>query len=280
MRCRPALLLVPVLAFGPLVLAGCAADTVALPDVVGLPLDEAHRTLEALGIEEFDDRDKFEDRTIVRDANWVVVSSSPKSGEAVELDATVVLEVGKRDEARAVSLLPPDSPVARDFAAEQEREQRAERERQEQAAADEEAADQRSAELLVGYINEVDPVLRLTTNVFGEVDATADGVRRQIYGYGQAAVVSKAVDATNLVNQRVAGLIPPQGSRRAGTHEALTAATARWTEAARTLNSADGVGREGSLARFEQVRTEARNAWNAALTDLYRGTDVVPPLLP
>lgn len=106
------------------------------------------------------------------------------------------------------------------------------------------------------------------------------GIRAGEYGGGQSLVVSKTVDAADLARLRVAELVPPTGSRRAGTHEALAAAAAKWADAARTLLSADGVGRTSSLARFDQVRAEAQVAWNDALTALYRETAVPPPLLP
>jgi hypothetical protein len=262
------------------VLSGCGAETVSLPDVVGLPLDEAHRTLEKLGFEEFDDQDHFEDRSIVLDANWVVVESSPAAGDTVPIDENVALRVGKRDERRAVELLPEDSAVAQEFAAEEARREEERREEAERRAAEEAAAAQESATLLQGYIDEIDPVLRLATNIFAEIDATARSVRNGTYGASQTLVVTSAVDAADATHTRISGTAPPTGSKRAGTHEALTDAAQRWADAARTLLSADGVGRDASLARFDQVRAEAQAAWNEALTALYRGTPVAPPLVP
>jgi hypothetical protein len=273
--------LIPALLLSVLMLtSGCGAEQVALPDLVGMPLDEAHRALEKLGFEEFDDSDAFDDRAIMLDANWVVLESHPAAGETAGLDETVAFQVGKRDERRAVERLPADSPVAQEFAA-QEAKQQQDRAVQEAKAAEAAAqADQAHAELLTGYIDDIDPMLRLATNVFGEIDATSDGVRRRTYGGGQAAVVNKAVDAADMARDRVAGLVPPTGSRRAGTHKELAAAAQRWADAAQTLLSADGVGRDSSLARYTQVRTEAHDAWNTALTALYAGTAVAPPLLP
>ncbi|TFV86143.1 PASTA domain-containing protein [Blastococcus sp. CT_GayMR16] len=261
-------------------MSGCAAEQVRLPDVVGLPLDEAHRVLEELGFEEFDDSDAFDERAIIRDANWVVLESDPAAGASVALDETVAFQVGKRDERRTVDLLPAGSPVAQEFAAQEAKEQEERAAQEARDAAEEAAGAQARAESVTAYINDVDPVLRLATNVFAEIDATADGVRSEDYGYDQSTVVGTAVDAATMVRDRVAGFVPPNGSRRAGTHEDLVAATQRWTDAARTLLSADGVGRESSLARYAEVRAEAQAAWNQALTALYDGTTVPPPLLP
>lgn len=52
-----------------------------MPDVVGMRLDAAHRELEKLGIQEFDDTDAIgEEDSILRDANWVVVEQDPPAG--------------------------------------------------------------------------------------------------------------------------------------------------------------------------------------------------------
>ena len=112
-RSRSASLLPLVLLCCTPLMTGCATTTVTLPDLVGLPLDEAHRDLEALGFEKFDDRDAFEDRTIMLDANWVVIESTPDVGATVAIDETVTFSVGKRDEARAIELLPEDFPGRR-----------------------------------------------------------------------------------------------------------------------------------------------------------------------
>ena len=45
--------------------SACGSDTKAVPDVVGIQLDEAHRTLEAQGFEKFKDTDKFGDRAVL-----------------------------------------------------------------------------------------------------------------------------------------------------------------------------------------------------------------------
>jgi hypothetical protein len=269
-----------VLLSGLALVSGCGAEKVTLPDLVGLPLDEAHRALEKLGFEEFDDSDAFDDRTIMLDANWVVVESEPAAGDSVGIDEIVAFHVGKRDERRAIELLPADSPVAQEFAAQEAKEREEQAAEEAAAAADAAEAEAERAELLTGYVDDIDPLLRLATNVFGEIDATADGVRRQDYGADQIAVVTTAVDAASMARDRVAGSVPPTGSRRAGTHEDLVAAAQRWTDAAKTLLSADGVGRASSLTRYAQVRDEAWTAWNAALTAMYTGTSVAPPLLP
>jgi PASTA domain len=259
--------------------AGCAAEKVTLPDLVGLPLDEAHRALEKMGFEEFEDRDAFEDRSIMLDANWVVIEFSPGAGESVEIGETITFEVGKRDEARAIEALPEDSPVAQEYAA-QRSEERARKEAAEaEQAADRAAAQAASRELLTGYINEIDPLLRLGTSLFAELDATAEGVRSSAYGDTESAVVLSAINAAEAFRDQVSSHEPPVGSKRAGAHADMVAAVQRVVDAARTLFSADGPGRESSLARYTQVRAEAGESWNRALTALYRDTDVPPPLV-
>jgi sugar phosphate isomerase/epimerase len=259
--------------------AGCGAEAVDLPDLVGLPLDEAHRELEAMGFEEFEDLDAFEDRPIVLDSNWVVVASSPAAGEPVSPDDVVTFEVGQRDEQQAIDVIPAGSPVAREFAAEQARvaEERADEAAREAAK---EAEDrQASVELLIGYVNELDPLIRLGNSVVLELDSTAQGIRTQAYGADQALVVLSAVQAVETFHAHLSDREPPAGSRRAGTHDAMVDTTQRFLDGARTLASAEGASRESSLARYAEVRAQAGAAWNEALVALYRDTGVTPPLL-
>jgi hypothetical protein len=259
--------------------AGCGGEQVTLPDLVGLPLDEAHRALEEMGFEEFEDRDAFEDRLIMLDANWVVLEFSPGAGESVEVGETIRFEVGKRDELRAIEALPADSPVAEEYAA-QRSEERALKEAEEAEQAADRAADQAAGrDLLTGYINETDPLLRLGTSLFAELDATAEGVRSSAYGGTESAVVLSAIGAAEAFREQVSEHAPPVGSKRAGAHEDLVAAAQRVVDAARTLLSADGPGRADSLARYAQVHMEARESWDRALTALYRDTNVPPPLV-
>ncbi|MFW3169180.1 PASTA domain-containing protein [Geodermatophilus sp. CPCC 206100] len=264
-----------------LVLAtGCGADPLDLPDLVGQPLDEAHRELEAMGFEEFEDLDAFEDRAVFMDANWVVVATSPAPGEPVTPGDVVTFEVGKRDEQRAIDEIPAGSPVAQEYAAAQARvaeEQAADAARQ---AAEEVEARQASMELVTGYVNELDPLIRLGNSVVAELDATATGIRTQAYGGTQSVVVLSAVEAVETFQAQLADREPPSGSRRAGTHEAMVDASQRFLDGARTLLSADGPARQSSLARYGEVRAEAGAAWNEALTALYRDSGVTPPLVP
>ncbi|WP_299957637.1 PASTA domain-containing protein [uncultured Modestobacter sp.] len=254
-------------------LTGCGAEEVQLPDLVGLPLDEAHRALEELGFQEFEDQDAFEDRVIVRDANWVVLEVTPGAGEPVAVDQVIAFSVGKLDEQRAIDELPAESPVAQQFAAEQA----AERDR---LAAEEAEALQEQSELLTGYVNDLDPLVRLGNRVFAEVGAMAAGVQAEEYGLGQVDVVLAAAGSTDTLVDELRSTEPPAGSRRAGTHEELVASAERLTDAARTLLSAEAGERASSLERYGQVVAEARSSWNSALTAMYAGTGIAAPLLP
>jgi hypothetical protein len=265
---------------GVLVLAtGCGADPVDLPDLVGQPLDEAHRELEAMGFEEFEDVDAFDDRSIFMDANWVVVATSPAAGEPVTPDDVVTFEVGKRDERRAIDGIPADSPVAQEYAAEQARVAEQEAAEAARRAAEEAEERQASIELVTGYVNELDPLIRLGNSVVVNLDETAEGIRSQAYGATQSIVVMSAIQAVDTFQAQLADREPPAGSRRAGTHEAMVDASQRFLDGARTLLSAEGATRQSSLARYGEVRTEAGAAWNEALAALYRNSGVTPPLL-
>ncbi|MGX5655933.1 PASTA domain-containing protein [Geodermatophilus nigrescens] len=258
---------------------GCGAEPIDMPDLAGLPLDEAHRQLEAMGFEEFEDIDAFEDRSILLDANWVVVASSPAAGEDVTPDDVVRFEVGQRDEERALAVIPADSQVAQEHAAELARVAAEEAAEQARRAAEEAQAHQEAVRLVTGYVNEVDPLIRLGNNVFSELDVMAEGVRSQLYGAGQSVVILSALEAVEALHTQLSDREPPHGSRRAGTHQDLVDATQRLLDGARTLMSAEGALRQSSLDRYAHIRVEAGTAWDAALTALYRDTGVTPPLL-
>ena len=106
-----------VAVIGTMCLTGCGPEA-QVPDVVGMALDDAHNELKDLGFEEFEDDDLFGDRTMLRDANWVVLEQEPSAGRKGELDSTVTLRVGKIDEKRSQDLLPDDSPVLMEVKAE------------------------------------------------------------------------------------------------------------------------------------------------------------------
>jgi hypothetical protein len=262
------------------VLAGCGADPVELPDVVGMPLDEAHRAFEALGFEEFKDADEFEDRSVILDSNWVAISYSPGAGASADVDETITFQVGKRDEQRAIDQLPADSPVAREFAAQQAARRAEEEADRAKDAAEQAAADQEQQDLVTTYVNDLDPLVRLGNRVFAEVDAMSAGIANDVYGLDQTDVVLSAVDSTSTLVDELSANEPPTGSKRAGTHEALVSAAQRLMDAARTLLSAEGADRSSSLARYAEVRAEAGASWNESLSALYAGTGVEPPLQP
>jgi len=263
-------------------LTGCGGpDTVAIPDgLIGQPLDEAHRTLEALGFKEFDDHDVIgDDRGISVDSNWVVIATDPRPGGKAELEDTIRFDVGKRDEQAAIDHIPADSPVAVAFAADKAEQARKKAEQARGDALEQQQATQKQRALLQGYVNQLDPEVRLANRVFALIDDTAAGVRANKYGDSQSNVLFAAQATVAAVGGKIAELEPPDGSKRAGTHDDLVAAVERLREATRTLVSAVDAQRSSSVAKFTQVRAEAGQMWNAALTAMYKDSEVTPPLL-
>lgn len=96
-------------------LTACGA-TVTAPDVVGMRLDAAHRKFEALDVTDFDDKDVIgAEDDILLDSNWVVVKQTPKAGaKDVDSGTTVKLEVGNQDDKKVLTLIPVDSPFAKE----------------------------------------------------------------------------------------------------------------------------------------------------------------------
>src|SRR3712207_8389682 len=104
-------------------------------------------------------------------------------------------------------------------------------------------------ELLTGYVNELDPLIRLGNSVVLELDSTAQGIRTRAYGADQALVVLSAVQAVETFHAHLSDREPPAGSRRPGTHEAMGETTQDFHDGDRKLASAAGAHREASLPR-------------------------------
>ncbi len=261
------------------VLTACGPQ-VTVPDVAGVALDDAHNELAAAGFAKFIDEDLFDDRGIFIDANWVVLEQEPAAGNSSDPDSPVTLRVGKIEEDRTTRLLPADSPV---LAATEEAAGRAAHaavEAAERAAAveaEEAIAHQR---LLSTYVNELDPLVRVGNRLFVEADTAAAGVRSATYGASQSLVLASAVEAVDTLKGELDANQPPKGSRRAGTHVALVEAANRLRQGVATLVSAVDGDRSSSLARWEEVRQDARRQWNEALLAMYADSGSQPPLLP
>jgi hypothetical protein len=272
------------------VLTGCGQDA-SVPDVVGMQLDKAHQALAAADFEEFEDEDFFEDRSILLDANWVVLEQDPSAGASIGTGTTITLRAGKIDEDRAIDLLPDDSPVLAEIRAkEAEREPKQAKEAEEKAAraAEEQAEDnaQRAkdqaarATAILGYVNTVDPVLRLAQGDLRQIQIVGQEVRSgKLSGDALLVEVAGAKVALGKYRNELTVRTPDDDAGRNQAHAALLASLATFEQAALTLLSADGPDRAGTLQRFDDVYASARESWNAALTAAYDSTPVPVPLL-
>lgn len=79
------------------VLVGCGgSEPVAVPDLVGLPLNEARELADALELDEHDA--SGQDRGVWSPSNWTVAEQNPAAGTSVEPGSTVVVQlVNHRD---------------------------------------------------------------------------------------------------------------------------------------------------------------------------------------
>lgn len=259
-------------------LTACGASK-PVADVVGLALDDAHNQLKAAGFKKFKDVDAFEDRSIFRDANWVVLEQSPEAGTATKLGSKITLTVGKKDEERALSQLPGSSPVLiAANAAQREAEAKA------AAKAAEEAAKERAeaaaaAEAAKDYVDDIDSLIRLVNSAYGELDKTGRGVKKETYGPFATEVASAARGTMEAVVLRLAAEEPPGAADKDEPFDTLQQAADRFVNAAGTLVAATFGARASNLAKFREVIDEAGDQWNAALEDLYSGTGEKAPLL-
>ncbi|NLF03423.1 MAG: hypothetical protein GX593_00140 [Actinomycetales bacterium] len=70
-----------------------------MPDLVGLVLQDAQNSLQALGSRSLDQQDASgQDRMQINDSNWTVCTQEPAAGAEIPLSATVILASVKLDE--------------------------------------------------------------------------------------------------------------------------------------------------------------------------------------
>lgn len=76
-----------------------ASNTITVPDVVGENHQYAQDTMQAAGLYNLDERDATgQDRMLLWDRNWVVVSQDPPAGTDVDEDTTITLSAKKEGE--------------------------------------------------------------------------------------------------------------------------------------------------------------------------------------
>lgn len=286
--------------FAPLVLlllistlfSACGSDAKPVPDVVGIQLDEAHRTLKAQGFEKFEDTDKFGDRAVLLDSNWVVLAQNPQPEAQSEPGTVVNLQVGKIGEVRTKKALPRDSPVlARMLADEASKKRKAEERAKAEAAKDaaqakadaakkaEQAREHAAA--ASQYVNGIDPAARLAVKNHVELAKLGRQVSNgSVDGQDLTENVLGASEALTMLETILSAGEPSDAANLDRQHEQLLASVTGFKQAALTLLSADGASRKSSIERFNTVYAKARADWNAAIKASYTAGRVTnPPLI-
>lgn len=78
---------------------GSDAASIKVPDVEGVDHQLAQDTMQAPGLYNLTEEDASgEDRSLLWDRNWTVVTQSPKPGERVSADTTIILRSVKDEE--------------------------------------------------------------------------------------------------------------------------------------------------------------------------------------
>jgi beta-lactam-binding protein with PASTA domain len=76
-----------------------AQGSIEVPNVVGIDHQLAQDTMQAVGLYNLSEEDATgQDRLLIWDRNWTVVSQSPSPGSKVSEDQTIVLRSKKDDE--------------------------------------------------------------------------------------------------------------------------------------------------------------------------------------
>jgi hypothetical protein len=94
------------------VLAGCHAADRPVPDVVGLPLDQAQAALDDDGFTDVSAQGRYGGPFILNEGTWAVLSQHPPAGKRADSGDPVRLEVGPIDHPRTLGLVPAGSQVA------------------------------------------------------------------------------------------------------------------------------------------------------------------------
>lgn len=289
-----ALLLTPV-AF---TLTGCG-PTVTMPDVVGMRLDAAHRTLEKLGVENFEDTDVIGEKdSIWRDANWVVVEQDPSAGtREVDTDTKIKLSVGHEDDEEVLDRIPADSDFALEQAeanreavakaAEEERKRkgRAAKEKKEAAEKAAAAAEQRLKDAR-SYARQIDKAFaQPVQGVMRLYVANAEKVHAA--GGGPVVAAQNAISARDFFDTALSGLnahdvSPPDSlddvEQLNDVVDRMRYALAGMVVASEALIDAMDTGAPSAFAHELSAREDAARQWNQAMRDIY-GTAGMKPLL-
>lgn len=281
-------------------LTGCG-PTVTLPDVVGMRLDAAHRAMEKLGVENFEDTDVVgDDRMIFLDSHWVVVEQSPAGGtKDVDTDTSVELSVGKADDDGILDLIPADSPVAEEFAAEAEAEaaQQAEEQAEAEAEAAEEAERERveaaeeaeqeraeAAERLAEareYAKKVAPLARGFNGVLRLYDQNAAYVRNG--SVDAVTTASNALAAQEYFSTGAGSMplaMPPDDLDLGGVNTDMALAMASMVQACDALLDAIDTGAPSAFAREQRLRDDGRDLWASSIRRIYAAAELRPAPLP
>lgn len=268
--------------------AACG-PTVTMPDVVGMRLDAAHRELEAMGVENFEDVDVIGDRdTIFRDANWVVVEQNPAPGsKEVDTDQTIKLSVGNQDDKEVLELIPADSPFATEVAKVKEKKER--EAAAGKAASEKEAREkkQETAKAAKAYAQKIDKAFgKSMVKLVGLYVSNADRVQAE--GGGPVVAAQNALASKDgferfltVLNERD---ISPPGElddvkALRGVPDELRDAVAGFIVASDSLLDAIDTGAPSAFAEELSERAKAIETWNNAVKAVYEAGGLEPLLI-
>ncbi|OUS97318.1 PASTA domain-containing protein [Rhodococcus sp. NCIMB 12038] len=259
-----------------LLLVGCGDDPVTVPDVTGYRLDDAHNALKDAGLENFEDVDVIEDRTPLMDSNWVVLGQEPIAGNSTEPDSTVRLDIAKPEDDGVRERIPAGSPVSDELRQRDEADARSMAEQQQRDEERKRQQDVDNAKDAQTFADTIDPAARVAKNAITDMGALGD----QIAGSGTVSATTGA----SLNDIKRALEVYKASFEDAPDHindhaDQLQESLDQFMRAASTLLSAEGASAVGSVDRFRQLYGEAQARYNEALTSLYAGTSVQPPLL-
>lgn len=284
-----------VLMAATMLLANCGGKQVAVPGVVGLQLDDAHKVLAAKGFEEFEDLDLFDNRFIMLDANWVVLQQDPKPNAQTGEGDKITLRVGKIGEIRTRKALPAGSPVLARLVAQEKKAaedrtrkaaedaKRAAQQKAKAAAEQKQRAAARAAELAKeakAYNTAIDTLAKSFAGVLTLYDENAAYVRSS---GGNITAANNALAAKNFFETGISQTLKlsPPGDYKLGSVGAdMSLAMAGMVVACDSLIRAIDTGAPSAFASAQRERDSARDQWAATMEKIYAANGRKPIMPP
>lgn len=278
-RCVTAIVALSALSTG---LVACSDDKAEIPNVVDARLDDAKDKIKDAGFDDPKEDDALGDRSAMKDSNWVVVAQDPASGKSVNTDTEITVTIAKPDDDKFLEVAPANSSHAqavRQKRAEDEAERKS-ADAEAKAKADREAAEKsgKQAQETKDYVNTIDPPARIGKGAIDELAVFAAAAEAGTEDEDAVVYYTTTFDDVMDTYKNLLDTADNPSHLEDPTDK-LKGAVEGFVRASQTLGSLVGTDDAATMQRFRDVYNQNREVYNAALTVIYAGTEVQPPLI-